>query len=260
MGTVKLLLGAAASLVLAGCAGGPPSTDQGSTPTASASTAPPTSPSTSPATDPATDPAADQLTDEPTDAAPSDSTGGAASSDNGTVGDEAGTKPDGGPGPSGNEPAGDSTVEEAAGLEMPVDGAGPGNSLSELLGERQSGPLVRRPLPRAASASARLVTGFPSVLRPTRSSVVRTSSLSPAGVRLQVGLVAFTSRSLEEVLLEYRRRLVAHGLVERDAPLTMPGSTAATFRRGHTVVTVTVTPEGPGATYIVQATLHAGRG
>ena len=250
---MKVVLGAAAILLLVGCGGEPPSTSAAPSSTPSASADPSTSPSTTPSTTPDTEP----LAAEPTDAAPSDGTGSR------DVGDEdgtTGTEPVDATGTDPGDDGGSSTTEDAPALEMPVDGAGPGDHLSELLDQRHRGPLVTLPLPRAASASARLVTGFPSVLRPTGSSLVETSSLSPDRVRLQVGMVASTSRSLEHVLVAYRRRLIAHGLVEQDAPPAVPGSTAATFRRGPTTVTVTVTVEGSRTTYIVQASLHAGRG
>ncbi len=71
-----------------------------------------------------------------------------------------------------------------------------------------------------------------------------------------MGLVASTPLSPGKVLLAYRLRLVRRGLVEQDAPATLPGSQAAAFRRGRSAVTVTVTRDGRRTSYSVVATLH----
>jgi hypothetical protein len=134
------------------------------------------------------------------------------------------------------------------------------SSLSELLRRSDPGPLVTTPLPRAASAQGRLLRRFPDALRPTRAARVQSSSISPSGDRLQVGLVATSSLSPEEVLLVYRTRLARHGMTEAATPPSVAGSTAAAFRRGGSVVTVTVTPRGSGAAYAVHASLRAERG
>ncbi|MBC2931404.1 hypothetical protein [Nocardioides sp. zg-1228] len=186
----------------------------------------------------------------------------------------------GGPGGSGAATTGDSdsSVAGDAGDEAPDppgdgdgDGASPGTEgppapeapvtgLAELLPPADPAPLVTSPLPRAASARGRLVRRFPAALRPTRSAAVQSSSVSPSGDRLQVGLVASTALSASQVLLAYRTRLARRGLVETAAPPAVAGSQAAAFRRGGSIVTVTVTPRGSGATYSLHASLRAGRG
>lgn len=148
----------------------------------------------------------------------------------------------------------------APGLEMPEAPEPTVSSLSELLRRSEPGPLVTTPLPRAASAQGRLLRRFPDALRPPRAARVQSSSISPSGDRLQVGLVATSSLSPEEVLLAYRTRLARHGMTETATPPSVAGSTAAAFRHGGSVVTVTVTPRGSGAAYAVHATLRAERG
>lgn len=148
----------------------------------------------------------------------------------------------------------------APALEMPEAPESPVSSLSELLAPTNPAPLVTTPLPRGASAEGRLVHQFPDALRPTRAARVQSSSLSPMGDRLQVGLVATTSLSADQVLIAYRTRLARRGLDETAAPPSVAGSRAAAFRRGDSVVTVTVTPQGARTSYAVHASLRAADG
>jgi hypothetical protein len=148
----------------------------------------------------------------------------------------------------------------APALEMPEAPEPTVDSLSELLPPSDPGPLVTTPLPRAATAQGRLLRRFPDALRPTRAARVQSSSVSPSGDRLQVGLVATSSLSPGQVLLAYRTRLARRGMAETATPPSVAGSTAAAFRRGDSVVTVTVTARGSGTTYAVHASLRAERG
>lgn len=159
---------------------------------------------------------------------------------------------------------GDDTSTSGVLLEVPTAPEEPEaevSSLAELLPAGARGPLVRTPLPRAASARGRLVRGYPAVLRPTRASTVATSSVSPSssasGRRLQVGLVASTRLSPTAVLLAFRTRLGARGLLERPAPAAAAGTTAAAFSTGRSTVTLTVTDRGARTTYVLHATLRA---
>lgn len=131
-------------------------------------------------------------------------------------------------------------------------------SLSELLQDVRTDPLVTVPLPRAADARGRLATGFPAFLRPTPASRIESSSVSPAGDRLQVALVGSTSLAPGDVLMSYRTRLAGRGLSELGAPASVAGSEAAAFRRGRSVVTISVTSRGSGTDYIIHASLHTG--
>ncbi|WP_297626846.1 hypothetical protein [Nocardioides sp.] len=142
--------------------------------------------------------------------------------------------------------------------EMPVAPEDADVDLSDLLAEPDVAPLVSKPLPRMASAVGRLVGQFPALLRPTERSAVESSSISPSGDRLQVGLVASTSLAPHEVLLAFRTRLALRGLVERQAPAVVLGSESAAFRRGGSVITLIVSANGGRTTYSVHAALHAG--
>jgi hypothetical protein len=236
------LLGAAAGLLLVGCGNAAPSGN--AAPTAGG--------------DPSSTPASAHASVRTTATAPSaranhtDSpSGGAASADPGAV-------------PSAEvaaaEPAAESGDDRAPGVEMPEAPEQEAVSLADLLEGVRTAPLASAPLPRAAGARGRLVTGFPSFLRPTRSSRVETSSVSPAGSRLQVALVGSTSLRPGDVLLAYRLRLAGRGLAEQASPAAPAGSEAAAFRRGPSTVTVAVTPQGSGTHYSVLASLHTGGG
>jgi hypothetical protein len=131
-------------------------------------------------------------------------------------------------------------------------------SLAELLDQQSNAPLVTTPLPAAASASGRLASGYPEVLRPVRSTVVESSSVSPAGRRLQVALVGTTRLRPDQVLLALRARLTRRGLAEQPAPVAAPDSSAIAFQRGRSVITINVTPAGAGTEYLIDASLHAG--
>lgn len=150
--------------------------------------------------------------------------------------------------------------DEQPGLEMPVAPEPGLTSLSHLLAATNNAPLVRAPLPRSASAVGRIVPAFPALLRPSRASLVDSSSISSAGDRLQAGLVASTSLAPQDVLLAYRTRFTRRGLSEQALPATAPGSVAAAFRRGPSAITVTVTDEGSRTSYSLHATLHTGGG
>jgi hypothetical protein len=148
----------------------------------------------------------------------------------------------------------------APALEMPESPESPVSSLAELLAPTNPAPLVTTPLPRGGSAEGRLLRQFPDALRPTRGARVESSSLSPMGDRLQVGLVATTSLSPAQVLIAYRTRLAHRGMDETATPPSVAGSHAAAFQRGDSVVTVTVTPRGSGSSYAVHASLRAADG
>jgi hypothetical protein len=230
------VIGVVACLLLGGCGA------DGASPDAASPTAPPTaspdadagSPSGGDGSD-ARDRKKDRATDRAQDQTTVETEDGADATD--------GTAP-------GSAPA----------LEMPEAAEAPVSSLSELLPPANPAPLVTTPLPRGASAQGRLLRQFPDALRPPRATRVESSSLSPMGDRLQVGLVATTSLSPAQVLLAYRSRLARRGMDEMAAPPSVAGSQAAAFRRDGSVVTVTVSPRGPGSSYAVHASLRAGGG
>ena len=224
-------LAVVAGLLLAGCAADPASPDAGGPPTPAVSTSAEAD-GQGPYDEPSPDREDGSTSAEATDlTAPTSDDGSDTGSDTGSGG----------------------------GLEMPQAPEPSLSSLSELIGPSSTSPLVTVPLPRAASARGRLLARFPTVLRPTRAARVQSSSLSPSGDRLRVGLVASTTLSPEEVLLAYRTRLARHGLVELTTPPTFVGSQAAAFRGDGSVVTVTATPDGSRTSYSVHATLRPGR-
>ncbi|WP_125616383.1 hypothetical protein [Specibacter cremeus] len=125
---------------------------------------------------------------------------------------------------------------------------------------RTDGPLISLPLPATASATGKLVAGYPGkVLPPVPSSAITNSSVSAQQSTLQATLVATTSTEPLAVLAFYQSELAQLGLSASDAP-AVPGSTARWFTRGDDKVTVTVTPvKGGGSSYIVYGVLHAGK-
>ncbi|NPD03657.1 hypothetical protein HN031_03040 [Nocardioides sp. zg-1308] len=248
----RALAGLATVLLLAGCGGEGQAPDEatGSSPVSSSGS--PSAPPTSQAPGDGHEDGPDGSSSPGPDATAEAPTGSASVSPDPSA--EAGEEP------GSDEESQDATSQEdgSAGLEMPEEPEPEVTSLSELLEEVGSAPLVAEPLPAAASATGRLVTRFPAVLRPTRAARVESSSISPSGDRLQVSLVASTSLDPAEVLMSYRTRLARRGLTELAAPAAAAGSQAVAFRRGRSTVTVTATPEGSRTSYSVHASLRAG--
>lgn len=248
------VIGVVASLLLGGCGADGASPDAGST-TASpdAAAGSPSARAGSHESGPKKDRAKHQAEDQAEDQAA----------------DGAGRSPEPSPTASPGTSGGDSDDSEsidstapgsAPALEMPEAPESPVSSLSELLAPTNPAPLVTTPLPRAATAQGRLLGRFPEALRPLRGARVQSSSLSPMGDRLQVALVATSPLSPAQVLLGYRTRLARRGMDETATPPSVAGSRAAAFRRGDSVVTVTVSPRGSGSSYAVHGSLRAGGG
>lgn len=119
-------------------------------------------------------------------------------------------------------------------------------------------PLISPPLPKTASRTGTLVTGFPSgVISLAPGSTVVFSSVAAEGDRLQVGLNAMSTIAPAEVLAHYSTALAGLGLVAASAP-ALDGSTAAAFIRGPNTVTVTVSSAGGGSRYTVFGVFVAG--
>jgi cytoskeletal protein RodZ len=118
--------------------------------------------------------------------------------------------------------------------------------------------LVSSPLPKAASATGKIVAGFPSAVLPLApGSHVSSSSVSPQGKTLQVSLVAATTTEPLAVMQFYQTHLAALGLSAAQAPANA-GSTAMWFTRGADKITITATAaKGGGTKYIVFGVLHA---
>jgi len=119
-------------------------------------------------------------------------------------------------------------------------------------------PLISPPLPKTASQTGKLVTGFPSaVISLAPGSTVMFSSVASEGDRVQVGLSAMSTIAPAEVLAHYSTALAGLGLVAGSAP-TVDGSTAVALIRGPNTVTVTVSSVGGGTRYAVFGVLVAG--
>lgn len=110
---------------------------------------------------------------------------------------------------------------------------------------------ISGPLPASASASGRLVAGFPSdVLPQAPNSRIAASSVAAQASRLQVTLEASTDRAVTELLSFYRTALAKYGMYDAPAPAAA-GSTAVTFSRDADSVTITATPARGGTSYVV---------
>lgn len=248
------VIGVVACLLLGGCGADGASPDAAS-PTASSTASPDATGSPSAgvgSNEPGRrkDRAKDQATDQATDGA-----------EDGSDGSDQSPEPSQSASPGTESDTTDGTAPGSApALEMPESPESPVSSLAELLAPTNPAPLVTTPLPRGGSAEGRLLRQFPDALRPTRGARVESSSLSPMGDRLQVGLVATTSLSPAQVLIAYRTRLARRGMDETATPPSVAGSHAAAFQRGDSVVTVTVTPRGSGSSYAVHASLRAAGG
>lgn len=140
----------------------------------------------------------------------------------------------------------------------PVEGTPTPTGLPGLSPAPPDPPLVAFPLPADAAAEGRLVSGFPSFLRPPAGASVATSSVTAQSEteRLQVALGGSTTAMPDQVLGTYRTRLTARGMDEQDAP-AVAGSAAATFVRGSSTITVTVSREGDRTNYSVYGALQA---
>ncbi|MDQ1553092.1 MAG: hypothetical protein QOK46_170 [Microbacteriaceae bacterium] len=113
------------------------------------------------------------------------------------------------------------------------------------------------PVPKSASASGRLVTGFPSVIPLAHASTVASSSVASSGTIVQATLVARTTVAFGGVVDFYNKQFAKFGI----APIAVPaaaGSTAFAFTRDDDNVTLTVTPTGDGGSrYSVFGVLNA---
>lgn len=238
------VIGVVACLLLGGCGA------DGASPDAASPTAPPDATGSPSAGAGSNEPGRkkDRAKDRTTDGTEDGSDGSGQSSE---------PSPSTSPGTDDSDATDGTAPGSAPALEMPESPESPVSSLAELLAPTNPAPLVTTPLPRGGSAEGRLLRQFPDALRPTRGARVESSSLSPMGDRLQVGLVATTSLSPAQVLIAYRTRLAGRGMDETATPPSVAGSQAAAFQRGDSVVTVTVTPRGSGSSYAVHASLRA---
>lgn len=142
----------------------------------------------------------------------------------------------------------------------PLEVAGPAQTRANvsLPASKHYAALVTSPLPKAASATGKIVAGFPSTaLPPAPESHISSSSVSPQGKTLQVSLVATVPNAEPLAVMQfYQTHLGALGLGAAQAPASA-GSTAMWFTRGTDKVTITVrAAKGGGTNYIVFGVLH----
>lgn len=172
------------------------------------------------------------------------------------------------PGPAASSTTGGSTGgDRAGGGAATTTGTGDGGASSESAPDggpatshpprgKHDGPLLTAVPAGLISATDELVGDYPGLLGPAPHSRVLSSSMSPAGSRVQVALVARTARSLDAVLRYYRTRLAHHGFAERPVS-AVGGASAAAFERRDSTVVVTA-GAGQAGGYTVYATLTVG--
>jgi hypothetical protein len=116
---------------------------------------------------------------------------------------------------------------------------------------------VSAPLPKTASASGKLVAGYPSAALPTVPGTdIRDSSVASQAGHLQVTLTGTTAQQVTDIVAFYRSALAKYGMY--DAPgAAVAGSTSIVFSRDGNSVTVTAKPAKGGATYVVYGTFTA---
>lgn len=172
------------------------------------------------------------------------------------------------PGAPSNGTASTAPADPAPGASAPSPGTPVHEPSTEVLPLPSSSPLslppstplpdlVTSPLPATASATGKIVRGFPSTLLSTApESQVVSSSVAAEGSHLQASLAATSTLSADEVLLYYRTAFAPFGLLDSAAPATS-GSSALVFTRGADTVTLTVTGDAGGTGYVIFGALTA---
>ncbi|WP_372593089.1 hypothetical protein [Actinotalea sp.] len=164
-------------------------------------------------------------------------------------------------GSGGTEPSGGGT--EGAGSTEGSGSSGADGSASETLPDPTPtatalvppGDIVvlTGPMPATASATGRLVDGYPSSIVPVLDEItVVSSSVSSQGDRLQLGLQGSSDLSPDEVTAAYVAALAAQSF--SSAPgVAIEGSTATQFSRGSDGVVLTVRSRTGGGTELTLA-------
>lgn len=116
--------------------------------------------------------------------------------------------------------------------------------------------LYSGPIPKSASASGKLVKGFPSAISVATGSTITNSSISSSGSIMQVTLVARSTASPSKVAAYYVAAFAKLGIPKVSLPANA-GSTAYSFARNNDTVTITITPATGGCRYTVFGVLHA---
>ena len=155
--------------------------------------------------------------------------------------------------------AGGSNSSPSAALEMPpssdtTDGAEP-SRLPNLQPPEPVEPLASRPWPALAAGRGEVVPGLPDGLAPVADSRVVSTSVSPAGDRLQVAVEATTRSSVSAVLRSYRKRWEGHGLTPVHSPAAA-GTRVLAYAQGSTTAVVTASRRKGTTRYWVHAVVH----
>lgn len=116
--------------------------------------------------------------------------------------------------------------------------------------------LIAAPLPATASATGKLVAGFPGALPPAPGSTITSSSVASQGGHLQLTLVATAGRAASDIVAFYRAALAKYGMYDAPVPAAA-GRTVVAFARGADSVTVTATPGSGGTSYVLYGAFSA---
>jgi hypothetical protein len=121
-------------------------------------------------------------------------------------------------------------------------------------------PLVTAPLPKTASATGKLVTGFPSgVISIPADTKVTSSAISTQGNRMQATLVGTSAAPVGDVLSYFEAACTKLGLTSTVTP-SAPGTQATSCARGNDRITVTTEAQPGGTRFTIFALFTAGEG
>ena len=124
----------------------------------------------------------------------------------------------------------------------------------------ESTPLVTEPLPKSASATGKLVTGFPTdVISLPAGMKIESSSIATQGVHMQVTVVGTSAASVGDVQSYFQAVFTKLGLTAVVTPAA-PGTTATSYSRSSDSITVTTSADSGGTHVSVFAVFTAGKG
>lgn len=121
-------------------------------------------------------------------------------------------------------------------------------------------PLFTEPLPKTASATGKLVAGFPTkVISVPSGTKIVSSSISTQGDRMQLSLVGTSPASVGDVQSYFQGTFSTLGLTAAVTP-SAPGTVATTYSRGSDRITVTTAAGSDGTQLTVFGLFTAGKG
>lgn len=158
----------------------------------------------------------------------------------------------GGPGTNGPATPGAGNTPPAAGKRFTTEVEPAAPAATPALPQSTALPYpVAAPLPKSASASGKLVDGYPAKVIPqVPGSTVGKSSIASEDRHLQVTLDASTDQKVSDIVAFYRSRLAPYGMYDAAAP-AVAGATSVQFARDGNSVTLTVTPGDKGTSYVL---------